>query len=33
MSIDPKEVPLPTPADIDFELMALYMGYWGVNAG
>jgi hypothetical protein len=33
MSIDPTEVPLPSPADIDFEVMASYMGYRGVTAG
>ncbi len=33
MSIDPTEVPLPTPAEIDFELVAPYMGYRGVTAG
>ena len=33
MSIHPAEVPLPIPADIDFELMAPNMGYRGVTAG
>ena len=32
MSINPTEVPLPIPADIDFELMAPYIGYRGVTS-